>query len=280
MESIKELRSICQSTAKKDKSNYYMRYVSRFLSIYFTRIILPTSITPNQVSFAMIATGILACTFFLSSQSYIVLFGALILQAWYILDCMDGEVARYRKFQKTGQEVIDKSDLGLTGMYYDVINHYIINLLVPITMSYGLFKATDESGWIIFGMMGSVTQILMLSMHHAQESTLLRKINSNPSVLSFNDASIKSEPAAKEQLSLPHRLFSMLHYSMTYPSMMNLVLLFSLFELITGSILIREAFLIFTALGSLIVTLAVISKKIKHRDPDKQFANLFSIRKD
>ena len=46
MESIAELRNICQTTAKKDVSNVYMRYVSRFFSIYLTRLILPLPVTP------------------------------------------------------------------------------------------------------------------------------------------------------------------------------------------------------------------------------------------
>ena len=108
MESIAELRKICQSTAKKDKSNVYMRYVSRFFSIYLTRLVLPTRGTPNQVSFTMIVTGVASSFFFLSPHRAIFLLGAFLLQLWYIIDCMDGEVARYRQYQNTQTVITDK----------------------------------------------------------------------------------------------------------------------------------------------------------------------------
>ena len=59
MEKIAELRVICQTTAKKDISNVYMRYVCRFFSIYLTRIFLPLGVAADQVSFAMILTGMI-----------------------------------------------------------------------------------------------------------------------------------------------------------------------------------------------------------------------------
>ena len=59
METIEELKKICQGTIHKDASNVYMRHVCRPLSIRMTRFLLPTTVTADQVSQAMIAAGFL-----------------------------------------------------------------------------------------------------------------------------------------------------------------------------------------------------------------------------
>ena len=100
MESIEELRKICQSAFLREQANPYGRFI-RIFSIYLTRFLIPTRMTPNGVSGIMILVGSFATLFFLVPSREMYLSGAILLQFWYTLDGVDGELARYRHYQRT-----------------------------------------------------------------------------------------------------------------------------------------------------------------------------------
>lgn len=83
------------------------------LSIYLTRIILPTSMTANQVTILSICVGI-AGIFLISMQSVsVAVCGYLLMFLYHILDKVDGEIARFR------------SEYSIHGIYFDNLGHYI-----------------------------------------------------------------------------------------------------------------------------------------------------------
>lgn len=274
MESITELRRICQGTAKKDKSNIYMRYVCRFLSIYGTRLILPTSITANQVSVAMIISGFVACFFFLFPLPVTFAIGAFLLQIWYLIDCMDGEVARYRHFQATGSVVIDKRESSLTGFYYDMINHYIVNFLVPSTIGFGVFQMTGNAAWILIGLLGALAQVLMLAMHDAKCRAILAHLQKYAHIEPVAEKKETAEAAAKDR-ALAHKLFMALHYMMTYPSVMNLVGLAAILNFFLPETDWRLPVLSFLSFGTAGVSFVLIFRILRHQLVDKELRSSF-----
>ncbi len=258
METIAELRKICQWTAKRDRSNVWMRYVSRFFSIYFTRLLLPTNITANQVSLAMILVGMFATVFFLSASPWMFLLGALLLQCWYILDNMDGEVARYRYFKKTGG-AMDKP-ASVTGMYFDIINHYIVNLLVPAMLGMGLARQTGNLFFAALAIAASLGQVLTLAMHDASRRAVLNYLTAHTNI------EVVKSPAPEESQgkdrSLVHWAFMVLHYTMTYPTVMNLVLITAILGAAWPLIPWRAGLLAYLAAGSAIVVSVIIGRTI------------------
>lgn len=279
MESIQELRKICQTTAKKDRSNVYMRYVSRFFSIYLTRLLLPTPVTPNQVSLAMIVTGVAATFFFLCPSRGVFFAGALLLQFWYILDCMDGEVARYRQYKSTQTVITDKRSSGMTGTYYDVLNHYIINLLVPATLGYGLFKLSGSSFYVLLGVFGAVGQTLILAMNDGGHRVTLAHIKKYKRLQINSTESLKTDESPKKR-SLPHILFMSLHYMMTYPTVMNLVLIAALLNYFIPALDWRFLLLWFVTIGTLLVVTTIITRNILNRTLENDFRRDFQILDD
>jgi hypothetical protein len=274
MESIAELRKICQTTAKKDRSNWYMRHVSRFFSIYLTRLLLPTPTTPNQVSFAMIVTGVASCILFLCPGRGMFFVAALVLQFWYVLDCSDGEVARYRQYQKKAEIITDKRNSPMAGSYYDMMNHYIINFLVPMMLGYGLFFMTNQLIYLNLGVVGSLGQVLMLAMHDGRSRALLAQIRKFDSIKVVKTEAPEGE---KKKRSLPHVLFMGLHYSMTYPTVMNLVLVASVLNFIVPIFDWRIPLLVYLALGSAVVTSVFIARTIDKRTIEEEFKNGFEV---
>ncbi len=276
MESIAELRKICQTTAQKDRSNVYMRYVSRSLSIYLTRLLIPTPVTANQVSFLMIVVGVLASCLFVFPSPGVFLFAALLLQFWYILDCCDGEVARYRQYQQSESIVSDKRNSSMAGAYYDIINHYIINFLVPIMIGYGLCFATERLLFLNLGIIASLGQVLTLAMHDGRSRVLLAQVRKFESVQVVSAPKSTAEaPAPKPKRSLPHVIFMVVHYTMTYPTVMNLVIITAVLNFIFPFFEWRIPLLVYLAVGSAVVSLVFIARTIAKRTIEDEFQKGF-----
>ncbi len=235
---------------------------------------LPTSVTANQVSFAMIVTGMISTLFFLSPSPGMFLAGAILLQFWYILDCMDGEVARYRYLQKTGACM--KKEGSVTGMYFDIINHYIVNLLVPGMLGLGLFYRTGVSLFAGLGIVAALGQVLMLAMQDARNRALLTYLRefSRIEVMKPQPVDLSDN---KKRKGMAQRAFSALHYTMTYPTVMNLTLITAMLDLAFPAIPWRALLLLYLAIGSALVVTLIIGRTIAQELLEKERESQFRI---
>ena len=112
MESIKELREICQST----RPSIFNDPLSKFyyqVSIYFTWLCIVLRMSANQVTILSGAIAILGGLLIASESIFITLIGAMCFHLFAILDMSDGEVARYR------------GEGGVEGHYLDWFMHFI-----------------------------------------------------------------------------------------------------------------------------------------------------------
>ncbi|GGM87364.1 transferase [Thermopolyspora flexuosa] len=131
MPSLAEFRRIAQPPATLDRRSgehwaglLYMRR----LSIYVTYALARTPITPNQVTGLMIVCGVLAGVV-LALPGVAAAFGAaLLIQVYLLLDCSDGELARY-----TGRTSI-------AGVYLDRVGHYFAEAALLIGLG---FRASE-----------------------------------------------------------------------------------------------------------------------------------------
>ena len=80
----------------KPHETFASRHFERRLSLAITRRLARKSVTPNAMSLAMIAAGLLAAPFFLSTSPCWQVAGALLFLAHSILDGCDGELARLK----------------------------------------------------------------------------------------------------------------------------------------------------------------------------------------
>src|SRR5438552_2506688 len=87
------LRAICQSGKEQDPAWYF---IHRRWSIYVTWALLHTKVTPNQISLLMMACGILGAALLVPHSGAANAAGFVVLYLAFLLDKVDGEVARYR----------------------------------------------------------------------------------------------------------------------------------------------------------------------------------------
>ncbi len=122
----------------------------RRLSPYVTRLILPTRISADAVTGATLVAG-LAAAALLTLPGLIPAAGAvLLIQAQMLLDCSDGEVARWRRQYSTA------------GIYLDRLSHYVTETAFPIALGVRADGGWDSiGGWTSLGLLIAVLVLLI-----------------------------------------------------------------------------------------------------------------------
>jgi phosphatidylglycerophosphate synthase len=112
---VADLRRVAQPAGHLERRNgehwagvLYMRR----LSIYVTWLMSKTSVTPNQLTWVMTVAGVLAGVVMALPGLWAAVGAALLVQVYLLLDCSDGELARW-----TGKT-------SLTGVYLDRVGAY------------------------------------------------------------------------------------------------------------------------------------------------------------
>lgn len=119
--------------------------VYRMPSIFLSLALARLGATPNGITIGWIAIG-LAGVLALASQSWwIRVGGALLLQLSYLLDFVDGEVARLR------------SQSSPVGAFLDLLGHGLIKTSLPLAAAWTAAHDTDRGLWMIAGAVGAVS---------------------------------------------------------------------------------------------------------------------------
>ncbi|MFZ9988238.1 MAG: CDP-alcohol phosphatidyltransferase family protein [Candidatus Nanopelagicales bacterium] len=130
--SIAELRVVCQPggvTNRAGAEHWVAHVYLRQLSPYLTRILLKTSITPNGVTVLMILAGVTAGLALLIPGLPGATLALIMGQVQMLLDCCDGEIARWRE------------QYSPKGVFLDKIGHYTAESVIPIALG------VRASGW-------------------------------------------------------------------------------------------------------------------------------------
>lgn len=105
MERPSELREICQA-GKLSEPGWYV--VHRRVSIYLTWALLHTRLTPNHVTFLMMALAVVGAGLLVSPSLGVNLAGFALLYLSFLLDKVDGEMARYRGVESPRAILLDR----------------------------------------------------------------------------------------------------------------------------------------------------------------------------
>ncbi|WP_175421282.1 CDP-alcohol phosphatidyltransferase family protein [Marinitoga sp. 1135] len=104
-EIIKQLKEA--KNYKQIKIEFLSAYlISERISPYFSVYFIKKNIIPNKITIYMILSGLIGAFLFALPFLWSKILGAIFIHLWFILDCSDGEVARYTKtFSKYGKEL-------------------------------------------------------------------------------------------------------------------------------------------------------------------------------
>jgi phosphatidylglycerophosphate synthase len=149
---LDELRLVAQpeSTVGRASGEHWAgRLYQRYLSIRLTRLIVNTRITPNALTWSMLLTGVGAAAAMTVPHLWGPLVAVALIQIQGTVDCMDGELARWRRVT------------GPTGIYIDRIGHYVTDGGLAIAVGIhadGGFHSID--GWTTVGLLAGFVILL------------------------------------------------------------------------------------------------------------------------
>jgi hypothetical protein len=138
---LKNLKKIVRKTFEPEP---YARYFVRYISIFFTWLFVRTPITANQVTIIQIFLGISGAVLLGFGKIPHLLAGVIFLQWGYILDCTDGEVARWKQQQS------------INGVFLDLIGHVIVIPAYMFGLGFGVWMQTNRIEAIIAGFLSAL----------------------------------------------------------------------------------------------------------------------------
>ena len=166
MPSITELRAETQPDwllARPGAEHWAGRLYMRRLSPYLTRLILPTPLPANGVTALMIPAGLLGAFALTFGGIWPAVLAALLIQLQLLLDCSDGEVARWRK------------QFSPVGVYIDQLAHYSTEAAIPAALGVRADGGWDSiGGWTALGLLASVLILFLKAETHLVQYALQR----------------------------------------------------------------------------------------------------------
>lgn len=161
---LAELERRCQKPDHRRVGNLFARRVARPLALRVTWIVQPYGISAHTATLCAWAIGLAAAVAFGWGSIGGWLAGAVLLQTWYLLDHVDGQLARLR------------GAASLDGTQLDYLMHHTINLTVPYGIGYGLFVATDRRVWLLVGLTWGIALLLIGLEHDARYKSFIQRL--------------------------------------------------------------------------------------------------------
>ncbi|RFU83170.1 CDP-alcohol phosphatidyltransferase family protein [Streptomyces triticagri] len=154
--SVAELRPVVHPAGVKDRrsgEHWAGRLYMRELSLRVDRHLVNTKVTPNQVTYVMTLAGALAAPVLLVPGVWGAVLGVVMVQLYLLFDCVDGELARWKK------------QYSLAGVYLDRVAAYVCDAAVLAGLG---LRAADLWGegridwlWAFLGTLAALGAVLI-----------------------------------------------------------------------------------------------------------------------
>jgi phosphatidylglycerophosphate synthase len=160
---IREMREVCQQrrpTRKGKmvwKGHWSNRFFTRYFSVYITWVFAKLAISANTVTLMMLISGAAGIVLLMPHLLWLNLLAALALEMFFILDCVDGEVARWTR--KTS----------VRGVFLDLVSHVFCRHGLLMICAMHAYFLTGDLKYVVLALVG---HIVSLSRHASAKSYL------------------------------------------------------------------------------------------------------------
>ena len=144
MESWREFSKKIEKDQTDLKADWYGRFFVWKISAPITYLLVRTPISANQITVIQEIIGTIGAIMLAVPSIKIMLMGIFLIQFGFILDCVDGEVARY------------KGQSSVRGVFLDLIGHQIVIPFYIFFTSLGVFVRTGQLDALIIGFLGAL----------------------------------------------------------------------------------------------------------------------------
>nr|BFE33466.1 CDP-alcohol phosphatidyltransferase family protein [Actinomadura rugatobispora] len=155
--SVADVRRWGQPPGLKDRRNeehWAGRLYMRDLSPYFAWLAMRLGFSPNQLTYMMMACGVAAGVVVSlpaagTGALWTALGGAVLIQVYLLLDCVDGEVARYLR------------QTSVAGVFLDRIGHYLSEVSLLIGLGFAAQGGWTSGGYTELGLVAALGAALI-----------------------------------------------------------------------------------------------------------------------
>ena len=191
------------------------------ISSRISPVFIKTSLTPNQVTFISGILGVIGACILAFNSYPLLIISAILIQLYTILDLVDGDIARAKKMQS------------YFGMWLDIFFDKLIDFLIVIFLSIGVFTKTGNPNYLIFGiaLMGFIFAIQFIMVLNDTYFKDIRKSNKD-FINSKTKVTIK-----KYSLMLYLFIFFRKHLSMQHTSFTFIVSIIAVMDILEGGLI-------------------------------------------
>jgi phosphatidylglycerophosphate synthase len=198
-------------------------YVIRPISLYFTWLILQTGMSANQITVLHGIIGTAGAVMLGFADDTWRFVGLALLYFSYVLDNVDGEVARFKK------------QVSISGKYLDSVMHAIVNMVIFFGFGFGVFLQTGRVEMVVLGFLaGFFSQRFdVYAMYTEAAQSAFAHLDSNYDYYSKLEDRLND----KEELQLQHisktagsPLKRLIFAVFAYPGTLNVITILIFFE--------------------------------------------------
>ncbi len=265
VESLKALNEICQKPRYKQVGNWMVRNILRDAALPITRLLLHTQVTANQVTLLSLVIGIFGGILFAFKPWGAFLAGAVLMQLWYLLDHVDGQIARYR------------GTACLTGRFFDYIMHHAIHGVIFFSLGVYCFSSTNNFYFVWWGFLTSLSMTMFNLMHDAKYKTFFEGlVGLKTKTIYFEQTDESPNERKPVKRSALKQIFSLLHKSAEIHVLMNILSLAAIVAWLTkGTWDLRFLLMIFYGITVPLIAVTKICYWICRRGIDREFEQTF-----
>jgi len=159
--------------ANRANDGFFSVFVLRRFSKVLTWVAVKIGATPNQVTLLSFAIGLYAAYLFALGDTWSLIGGAILLQVSIIVDCVDGELARYtRKFSELGA-------------WLDAITDRVKEYAVFLGLAYGAFTQNGQNLWLLAAVLMVIQTFRHLSDYNFSQVVKARAAEEIPVPVDF-----------------------------------------------------------------------------------------------
>jgi len=130
------------------------KLINRPLAALAVKVLLPTKVTPNQVTVFSFLLGILGAVFFFLGKPVYFIWGGILVQLSSMVDCLDGMLARA------------KNECSAYGAYLDIFLDRVNEFFIVVGYSFGLYRASADFTLFVLGLVALSLYFLHILLYY------------------------------------------------------------------------------------------------------------------
>ncbi len=211
---------------KKRKDPTNCRFFVRPLSFFVSAFCANHKITANEVSYFSVVIALVSCICFLFNDRYTNIIGAVLINLWLLLDCVDGNLARSVKKQPFGE-------------FADALSSYVMVAFMCTAFGYfvyvngGVMVSVGQPICIVIGAIASTFDTLARLIYQKFRNTEMdlekeKKIKSEMDLNKDHDSTGRLIVRAQEALGVGGWLPHFILFAVIF-NFMDLILIYCFF---------------------------------------------------